>query len=45
MFMLSPMVPLTVLYFYLYRAEKTEVLSEDLLQVSSGVNKSVFVCV
>lgn len=45
MFMLSPLDALTVLHFYLYRAEKTEVLSEDLLQVSCGVSVCACVCV
>ncbi len=44
MFALSPLDTLTVLHFYLYRAEKTEVLSEDLLQVSC-VCVCVCVCV
>lgn len=34
MFVFSSLDLLTVLLFYLHRAEKTEVLSEDLLQVS-----------
>lgn len=38
MYMLSPLDTQTVLHFCLYRAEKTEVLSEDLLQVSCGIS-------
>lgn len=32
------------LFFYLYRAEKTEVLNEDLLQVSCGMRARMLVC-
>ena len=45
MFVFSPLDLLTVLHLYLHRAEKTEVLSEDLLQVRVRVCVCVCVCV